>query len=143
MHIFSLDFMHSIEVIQKKCQNRKFRFEKNEKKIFCPIRSNEESKLLSTIGQIQIGIGICGFFICDPNFCRDCGSEEIWSAFVAFSCSCSERFTDLCQFQQHFTYEFFVRTSFFYVHVTRKSCQNVMFVRKICTFNLDEIDGRP
>jgi len=47
-----------------------------------------------------------------------------------------------CQFHQHFTYEFFVRTSFFYIHVSRKSCQNVMFVPKICTFNVDEIDGR-
>jgi len=43
-------------------------------------------------------------------------------------------------FHQHFTYEFFVRTSFFYVHVTRKSCWNTTFVRKICTFNVDEID---
>jgi hypothetical protein len=32
--------------------------------------------------------------------------------------------------------------SFFYVHVTRKSCQNAMFVQKICTFNVDEIDYR-
>jgi len=32
------------------------------------------------------------------------------------------------------------RTSFFYVHVTRKSCQNVTFVQKILTFNIDEID---
>ncbi len=30
--------------------------------------------------------------------------------------------------------------SFFYVHVTRKSCQNTTFVRKIHTFNVDEID---
>jgi len=30
---------------------------------------------------------------------------------------------------------------FFYVHVTRKSCQNATFVQKICTFNVDEIDS--
>jgi len=47
-----------------------------------------------------------------------------------------------CQFHQHFMYKFFVRTSFFYVHVTRKSCQNATFVRKICTFHFDEIDYR-
>jgi len=46
--------------------------------------------------------------------------------------------TSRCQFHQHFMYEFFVRTSFFYVHVTR----NVTFVRKIRTFNVDEIDYR-
>jgi len=46
------------------------------------------------------------------------------------------------RFHQHFMYKFFLRTSFFYVHVTRKSCQNVMFVQKICTFNIDEIDYR-
>jgi len=39
-------------------------------------------------------------------------------------------------------YEFFVWTSFFYVHVTRKSCRNVTFVQKNCTFNVDEIDYR-
>ncbi len=27
----------------------------------------------------------------------------------------------LCQFHQHFTHEFFVQTSFFYIHVTRKT----------------------
>jgi len=47
-----------------------------------------------------------------------------------------------CQFHQHFTYEFFVPTSFFYVHVTRKSCRNATIVRKICTYNVDEIDYR-
>jgi hypothetical protein len=31
---------------------------------------------------------------------------------------------------------------FFYVHVTRKSCQNSTFVWKICTFNIDEIASR-
>jgi len=30
--------------------------------------------------------------------------------------------------------------SFFYVHVTRKSCQNATFVRIFRTFNVDEID---
>jgi len=35
-----------------------------------------------------------------------------------------------CQFHQHFTYKFFVRTLFFYVHVTRKSCQNTTFFEK-------------
>jgi hypothetical protein len=35
---------------------------------------------------------------------------------------------------------FFERMSFFYVHVTRKSCRSLMFVRKICTLNVDEID---
>jgi len=47
-----------------------------------------------------------------------------------------------CQFHQHFTYKFFVQISFFYVHVTRKSCQNATFVWKICTFNVDKIDYR-
>jgi len=32
--------------------------------------------------------------------------------------------------------------SFFYVHVIRESCQNVIFVQKICTQNVDEIDSR-
>jgi len=32
--------------------------------------------------------------------------------------------------------------SFYYVRLTRKSCQNATFVQKICTFNVDEIDGR-
>jgi len=36
--------------------------------------------------------------------------------------------------------EFFVRRLFFYVYVTRKSCQNATFVPKIHTFNVDEID---
>jgi len=47
-----------------------------------------------------------------------------------------------CQFHQHFMYKFFVQMSFFYVHVTRKSCQNLTFVQKIRMFNVDEIDGR-
>jgi len=47
-----------------------------------------------------------------------------------------------CQFHQHFTYKFFVQSSFFYTHVTRKSCQNATCVRNIRTFNVDEIDGR-
>ena len=47
-----------------------------------------------------------------------------------------------CQFHQHIMCEYFVRTLIFYVHVTRKSCQNVTFVLKIRTFNIDEIDGR-
>ncbi len=51
----------------------------------------------------------------------------------------SSQFPSLSQFHQHFTYKFFVRTSFFYVHVTRKSCQNATFVWKICMFNVDEI----
>ncbi len=41
-----------------------------------------------------------------------------------------------CQFHQHFTYEFFVRRSFFYVHVTRKSCQNTTFVQKFVRLTL-------
>jgi len=45
------------------------------------------------------------------------------------------------RFQQHFTYEFFVRTSFFYVHVTREMLPKQCFVRKIRTYNVDEIDG--
>ncbi len=44
------------------------------------------------------------------------------------------------QFHQNYTYKYFVRTSFFYVHVTRKSCQNATFVRIFRTFNVDEID---
>jgi len=32
--------------------------------------------------------------------------------------------------------------SFYYVHVTRKNPAETMFVRKICAFNVDEIDGR-
>ncbi len=50
--------------------------------------------------------------------------------------------TSRCQFHQHFRYEIFVLTSFFYVHETRKSCQNAKFVQKIHTFNVDEIDYR-
>jgi len=59
-----------------------------------------------------------------------------WPNYIQIS------FSAWCQFHQHFMYQFFVRTSFFYVHVTRKSCQNVTFVQKICTFNVDEIDCR-
>ncbi len=44
------------------------------------------------------------------------------------------------QFHQRYTYKYFIRTSFFYVHVTRKSCQNATFVQFFCTFNVDEID---
>jgi len=50
--------------------------------------------------------------------------------------------TGRCQFHQRFTHEFFVQTSFFYVHVTRKSCQNATFVQKMHTKNVDEIDRR-
>ncbi len=32
--------------------------------------------------------------------------------------------------------------SFYYVHVTGKKAVEKMFVRKICTFNVDEIDYR-
>jgi hypothetical protein len=56
-------------------------------------------------------------------------------------CSLSKISTG-CQFHQHFMYNFFVRTSFFYIHITRKSCRNATFVRKIRTFNVDEIDYR-
>jgi hypothetical protein len=49
--------------------------------------------------------------------------------------------TSRCQFHQPFTYKFFGRTLFFYIHVTRKSCQNATFVQKICTFKSDEIDS--
>jgi len=47
-----------------------------------------------------------------------------------------------CQFHQRKTREFFVRTSFLYVRVTRKSRQNVTFVRKTRAKNVNEIDGR-
>ncbi len=30
--------------------------------------------------------------------------------------------------------------SFFYVHVTRKKAAETMFVQKMCTYNVDEID---
>jgi len=32
--------------------------------------------------------------------------------------------------------------SFYYVHVTRKKAAKTTFIRKICSFNIDEIDGR-
>jgi len=38
--------------------------------------------------------------------------------------------------------QFFCMNFVFYVNVTRKSCQSVTFVQKICTFNIDEIDYR-
>jgi len=31
--------------------------------------------------------------------------------------------------------------SFYYEHVTRKKAAETMFVRKICAFKVDEIDG--
>jgi len=37
-------------------------------------------------------------------------------------------------------YKFFVRMSFFYVHVTREKLPKRRFVRKIRTFNVDDID---
>jgi len=43
-----------------------------------------------------------------------------------------------CQFHQHFTYEFFVQIFWQSQNVTRK----MTFVRKICLFNVNEIDGR-
>jgi len=39
-------------------------------------------------------------------------------------------------------YEFFERTSFFYVHVTRKKAAETTLVRKKLAKNVDEIDGR-
>jgi hypothetical protein len=38
--------------------------------------------------------------------------------------------------------EFFVRTSFLYVRVTRKKAGKTTFVRKTRAYNVDEIDGR-
>jgi len=55
------------------------------------------------------------------------------------------------QFHQHFTYKFFVLTSFRQlfprtrtrnVHVTRKKAAKMTFVQKTRTFNVDEIDHR-
>jgi len=43
-----------------------------------------------------------------------------------------------CQFHQHYKRHF---GSFFYVHVTRKSCQNETFVQKLRAYNVDGIDG--
>ncbi len=47
-----------------------------------------------------------------------------------------------CQFRQCSTYGFYVQTSFFYAHVTRKICAEMMFVQKTRAFNDDEIDSR-
>ncbi len=33
-----------------------------------------------------------------------------------------------------------VSAAFFYIHVTRKKAAEMTFVRKICAFNVDEID---
>jgi hypothetical protein len=44
------------------------------------------------------------------------------------------------QFHQRYMYKSVVQTSFFYVHVTRKSCRNATLVQKTCAFNVDEID---
>jgi len=46
-------------------------------------------------------------------------------------CSKNTSISTFRQFHQHFTYEFFVRTSFYYVHVTRKKAAKMTFVRKI------------
>jgi len=50
-----------------------------------------------------------------------------------------------CQFHQHFTCEFFVRTSFhqlFPCKCNYRKADETMFVQKICTYNVDEIDKR-
>jgi len=75
---------------------------------------------------------MCPFFLhhlFNSNVCEEC--LKMGSSYAC-----------RCQFHQHFTYPFFVRTSFFYVHVTRKSFQNATFVRKIRRFKVDEIDHR-
>jgi len=41
-----------------------------------------------------------------------------------------KKFDSCHQFNQHFTYEHFVRPLFFYVHVTRKKAAEKMFVQK-------------
>jgi len=48
------------------------------------------------------------------------------------------------QFHQHFTYKFFVRMFFWqlfssYMYVEKAA--QMMFIQKICTFNVDENDG--
>ncbi len=51
-----------------------------------------------------------------------------------------------CQFHQRSTYKFFVRTSSFWqllsIFVCKKKAAETTFVRKIRTFNVDEIDTR-
>jgi len=47
------------------------------------------------------------------------------------------------QFHQHFTYEIFVQKSFwqlFSSYMCAEKAAKTMFVRKICTENVDEID---
>jgi len=58
-----------------------------------------------------------------------------WHLFIALS---RIKSGNRCQIHQRFTYEFFVRIFWQSQNVTRKT----KFVRKICAFNVDEIDGR-
>ncbi len=44
-----------------------------------------------------------------------------------------------CQFHQHFTYKFFIQTSFFYIHVTREKLPK-RHLYENCVHNVDEID---
>jgi len=59
---------------------------------------------------------------------------------TSFWVSCGEHCR--CQFHQRKCTNFSYERSFFYVHVSREKLPKWGFVRKIRTFNVDEIDGR-
>ncbi len=66
------------------------------------------------------------------NYSFGRGNEPITAVNLARNCS-------RCQFHQHYTYEYFVRTSFFQLRFGFVE----KFVRKTRAYNVDEIDYRP
>jgi len=70
-----------------------------------------------------------------------CGWIILLQPFFVFSYACKIPFR--CQFHQHYTRTFFVRTLFWqlfssYIYVVKAA--EMMFIRKIRLFNVDEID---